>query len=155
METQTFFIRSVTVQDIIMAVIVAIVLGLLIRFVQKGKRNYVVLVVLWGLVAVWFFNSPFWGFSAVTVSRQGLELHYGFLSFQKNTTLPAESPWTIRRYLGGIRKLKKLYYFELPGHQSLKVRGEDKLEILEALGAAIDGLNGKPMGKFEERPVNL
>ncbi len=138
-----------------MAVVVAIVLVLLVHLVRQGKRNHVVLVVLWGLVALWFFNGPFWGFSAVTVSPQGLELHYGFLSFQKNTTLPAESPWTIRSYRGGIRKLKKLYYFELPGHQSLKVRGEDKLETLKALGVAIDGLNGKPMGKFEERPVNL
>jgi hypothetical protein len=154
-EAQTFFIRSVTVQNVIMAVVVAIVLVLLIRFVQQGKKSHIVLVVFWGLVALWFFNGPFWGFSAITVSRQGLELHYGFLSFQKNTTLPVDSAWTIRSYRGGIRKLKKLYYFELPGHQSLKVRGEDKLETLKALGAAIDGLNGKPMGKFEERPVNL
>jgi hypothetical protein len=57
--------------------------------------------------------------------------------------------------LGGIRKLKKLYYFHLPNHQSLKVRGQDKLEILKALGAAIDRANGKPMGTIEERPVNM
>ena len=155
METHTFFIRSVMVQNVIMAIIAAIIVGLLIRFVRKKNVNYAVAVGLWGLVALWFFNGPFWGFSAVTVAPEGLTVHYGFLSIFRNTTLPVESPWKIRQYRGGIRKLKKLFFFQLPNHQSLKVRGQDKLEIMQALGAAIDAVNEKPMGGLEERPVNM
>ena len=84
-----------------------------------------------------------------------LEVHYGFLSVFRNTTLPVQSHWKIRRYLGGIRKLKKLYFFELGNHKSLRVRGQEKLEVLQALGAAIDRANGKPMGSVVERPVNM
>lgn len=155
METQTFFIRSVMVQNVIMAIIAAIIVVLLVRFVRRKNIKYAVAVALWGLIALWFFNGPFWGFSAVTVGPEGLGVHYGFLSIFRNATLPVDSPWKIRRYKGGIRKLKNLYFFQLPGHQSLKVRGQGKLEIMQALGAAIDGINGKPMGGLEERPVNL
>jgi hypothetical protein len=154
-EAQTFFIRSVSVQNGIMAIVTALVVGLLFRAVLRRNATHAVLIILWGCVALWFFNSYLWGFSAVTVRSEGLELHYGYLSILKNTTLPSDSPWRIQRYRGGLRKLKDLYYFSLPGHESLKVRGQDKVEILKALGAAIDRLNGKPMGTVEERPVNL
>jgi hypothetical protein len=155
MEAQTFFIRSVMVQNIIMGIIVAIILAVLIRTFRKQNLTHVVLVVAWALIALWFFNGPFWGFSAVTASPEGLEIHYGFLSVFRNTTLPVDTQWKIRKYLGGIRKLKNLYFFELSGHQSLKVRGTGKVEVLKALGAAIDDLNGRPMGKMVERPVNM
>jgi len=155
MEAQTFFIRSVMVQNVIMGIIVAIIVGLLIRTIWEKKLNHVILVVIWGLFALWFFNGPLWGFSAVTVSPEGLKVHYGFLSVFQNTILPVDTHWKIRRYLGGIRKLKKLYFFQLSTRQSLKVRGRDKLEVLKALGAAIDRINGRPMGTIEERPVNM
>ena len=155
MEAQTFFIRSVMVQNIIMGVIVAIILGILIRSLWKQRLKNTVAVVIWALIALWFFNGPFWGFSAVTVSPEGLRVHYGFLSVFRNTTLPVDTHWRIRRYLGGIRKLKNLYFFELANRQSLKVRGADKIELMQALGAAIDELNGKKMGSFIERPVNM
>jgi hypothetical protein len=66
-----------------------------------------------------------------------------------------DTRWKIRKYLGGIRKLKNLYFFQLANHQSLKIRGKDKREVLEALGAAIDRTNGRPMGRVVERPVNM
>jgi hypothetical protein len=138
-----------------MAIIVALIVGLLIRFVRKNNVKHAVAVGLWGLIALWFFNGPFWGFSAVTVSPEGLRVHYGFLSVFRNTTLPVASFWKIRRYQGGIRKLKNLYFFQLTDHRSLKVRGQDKLEVLKALGAAIDAANGRPMGRLVERPVNM
>ena len=138
-----------------MAIIAAIIVGLLIRFVRRKNIKYAVAVALWGCIALWFFNGPFWGFSAVTVGSEGLRLHYGFLSVFRNTTLPVDTFWKIRRYKGGIRKLKNLYYFRLKDHQSLKVRGQDKLEIMKAIGAAIDAANGRPMGRLVERPVNL
>jgi hypothetical protein len=155
MEPQTFFIRSVMVQNVVMGIIVGIIAGLLIRSIRRQKTTHVILVVMWGLIALWFFNGPLWGFSAVTASPEGLEIHYGFLSVFRNVTLPVDTQWRIRRYLGGIRKLKNLYFFELSGHRSLKVRGAGKVEVLKALGAAIDDLNGRPMGRMVERPVNM
>ena len=155
MEPQSFFIRSLAVQNVIMAILVAIVVAVLIRSVLKRNVSYVVAVLIWGVVTVWFFNGPLWGFSAVTVSPQGIELHYGFLSVFRNTTLPVDTKWKIRKYLGGIRKLKNLYFFQLENHQSLKVRGPDKMEVLHAIGAAIDEINGRPMGGLIERPVNM
>jgi hypothetical protein len=155
MEAQTFFIRSVTVQNVIMAIVCAIIVVVLIRCVLRQKLSHVMAVVIWAIIALWFFNGPFWGFSAVTVSPDGIELHYGFMSVFRNTTLPADTKWRIRKYLGGIRKLKNLYFFELKSHQSLKVRGPDKLDILNGIGAAIDEVNGRPMGGLMERPVNM
>jgi carbon starvation protein CstA len=155
METQTFFIRSVMVQNIIMGIIVAIIVGVFIRCIRRGQTKYTTAVVIWAVIAFWFFNGPFWGFSAVTVSPEGLKVHYGFLSVYRNKTLPVDTHWKIRKYLGGIRKLKNLYFFELADHQSLKVRGRDKIEVMQALGAAIDHLNGRPMGSLVERPVNM
>ena len=155
MEAQTFFIRSVMVQNVIMGIILAIIVGVLTRCILRRQTKYTVAVVIWAVIAVWFFNGPLWGFSAVTVSPEGLKIHYGFLSLYRNTILPVDTPWEIRKYLGGIRKLKNLYFFQLADHRSLKIRGQDKMEILQALGAAIDRVNGRPMGKMIERPVNM
>jgi type IV secretory pathway VirB3-like protein len=155
MAPQTFFIRSVMVQNIIMGIIVAVVVAVFVRCIRKREPKYTIAVVIWAGMAVWFFNGPFWGFSAVTVSGQGLEVEYGFLSVFLNTTLPVDTHWKIRKYLGGIRKLKNLYYLQLANHRSLKVRGPDKLEVLKALGAAIDDVNGRSMGRLIERPVNM
>jgi hypothetical protein len=155
MEPQTYFIRSLVVQNVIVGIIVAIIVAALIRCIWRRQAKHAIAVVIWAAIAVWFFNGPFWGFSAVTVSPKGLEVQYGFLSVSLNTTLPVDTKWKIRKYLGGIRKLKNLYYFELANHRSLKVRGADKMDILKALGAAIDRLNGRPMGELVERPVNM
>ena len=155
MEAQTFFIRSVTAQNVIMGIIVAIIVTVLIRFLWRQQLKYMVVAVAWACIAVWFFNGPLWGFSAVTVGPKGLQIHYGFLSVFRNTTLPVDTTWKIRKYLGGNRKLKNLYYFQLKDHKSLKVRGEDKIELLQALGAAIDEINGRKMGSMIERPTNM
>ncbi|MBE9580774.1 MAG: hypothetical protein IMF18_04060 [Proteobacteria bacterium] len=155
MEAETFFIRSVMVQNVIMGIIAAIIVWLLVRTIRKQNFTHMILVVAWGLIALWFFNGPFWGFSAVTVSPDGLKIHYGFLSVYRNKTLPVHSQWKIRTYMGGIRKMKGLFFFQLPDHRSLKVRGAAKFEVMKALGAAIDDLNGRPMGQIVEQPVNM
>ena len=72
MEAQTFFVRSVMVQNVIMGILAAIIVGVLIRSIRKQKMSHMIAVAIWGLIAVWFFNGPFWGFSAVTVSPEGL-----------------------------------------------------------------------------------
>lgn len=155
MDAHIFFIRSVAVQNLIMAVVVAVLVGLLVYFIKERLFRHCMAVVIWAFIALWFFNSPYWGFSAVAVSPEGLQIKYGFLSVFKNSTLAPDTPWKIRVYMGGIRRIQKLYYIELGPHTSMKVRGPDAFKTLESLGAAIDGLNGKPMGRVVERPVNL
>ena len=154
MDTEIFFIRSVTVQNIIMWLAMVIIAGLLLRFLGQHKFRHAAAVVVWALITLWFFNSPLWGFSAVTVSRQGLKLDYGFLSIAKNTTLPPDTVWKIHVYMGGIRRMQKLYYLQLAAHKSLKVQGPAGLAVLRSVGTAIDRLNGRSMGRIEERPVN-
>jgi len=143
------------VQNIIMGIIAVLIVTVLIRFLWRKQLKYTVVAVIWACIAVWFFNGPLWGFSAVTVSPKGLQIHYGFLSVFRNTVLPVDTHWKIRKYLGGIRKLKNLYFFQLANHRSLKVRGADKIELLQALGVAIDEINGEKMGAMIERPVNM
>ena len=155
MAAEIFFIRSLTIQNVIMGIIAAIIAGLLVRSILQRKSRHTVAVVIWALIALWFFNGPLWGFSAVTVSPDGLKLHYGFLSVFKDASLPPATPWKIRVYMGGIRKIKKLYYLELARHKSLKVRGADRFHTLQSIGTAIDNLNGQPMGGLEKRPVNI
>lgn len=138
-----------------MGLIAAIIVWLLVRSIWRQKHHHAIAAVIWGFIALWFFNSTLWGFSAVTVSQEELRLHYGFLSVFRNTALPVDTHWKIRTYQGGIRKLKKLYFFELANHQSLKVRGQAKLEVLKALGTGIDSINRRSMGRIEERPVNM
>lgn len=152
MPAEIFFIRSVAVQNIIMGIIAALLAGLLVRAVVQGKHRHIIAVAAWILISLWFFNSPLWGFSAVTVSPAGLRLHYGFLSVAKNTSLPPDTSWKIHIYMGGLRRIKKLYYLELAGHQSLKISGTNGLAALQAIGAAIDRLNGQSMGGMEDRP---
>ncbi len=155
MDAQTFYIRSVAVQNLIMGVIAAIIIVLLIYFIKEQKTRHSIAVIVWALIVFWFFNSPMWGFSAVTVSPQGLKIHYGFFSVLKNSSLPPNTPWKIHLYMGGVRKMKKLYYFQLAAHTSLKVRGPKALDTMKSLGVSIDIVNGKPMGGMEDRPVNM
>lgn len=154
MEAETFFIRSVAIQNLIMGVVSVIVAWLLIRAVVRRNLPHVAAVVIWALIALWFFNGPLWGFSAITVRPDGLKLHYGFLSVFRNASLPTDTSWRIRMYMGGLKRTAKLYYLELAGHKSLKVQGSDRLETLKAIGAAIDRLNNRPMGGLDSRPVN-
>ena len=154
MDSEIFFIRSVAVQNLIMGLAILIIAGLLFRFITQRKFRHATAVGIWALITLWFFNSSLWGFSAVTVSPQGLKLDYGFLSFAKNTTLPPDTTWKIHVFMGGIRRMQRLYYFQLAGHQSMKVQGPAALAVLKSLGAAIDRLNDRPMGRLEERPVN-
>jgi len=154
MDSEIFFIRSVTIQNLIMGLAILIIAGLLLRFLAQRRFRHAAAVGVWALITLWFFNSPLWGFSAVTVSHQGLKIDYGFLSLYKNTSLPPDTAWKIHVYMGGIRRIQKLYYFQLAGHRSMKVQGPAGLAVLKSLGAAIDRVNGRPMGRLEERPVN-
>jgi len=56
--------------------------------------------------------------------------------------------------MGGIRRIKKLYYFQLAAHKSLKVKGPPNLAALQSLGTAIDRLKADQVsGRAAGRPI--
>lgn len=154
MEIDIFYIRSLLAQNFIMGTVTVIIAGLLVRAVLRRKTDHLIAIAVWVCIVMWFFNGPLWGFSAVTVGPQGLEMHYGFLSVFKKTELPPDTAWKIETYMGGVRRIQKLYYLQLPTDKSLKVSGS-KLAVLKSIGQAIDQVNGRAMGSMENRPVNL
>jgi len=113
-----------------------VVLFFLFRSLWRKKLKHVFVFSIWVLIVLWFFNSPFFGFSTVCVSTEGIRLNYGALS-SRNTVLPLDSSWKIEIYLSGIRKMKKLYFIRIADHQSMKVR-VGKLSLLKEIGGAID-----------------
>ncbi len=137
METQTFIIKSLFVQNTIMLLSLSVVLFVLMLSLTKKRQKSVVASLVWLAILLWFFNSPFFGFSAVTVSKQGIGLNYGILSL-RNDTLPLESSWKVETYFGGIRKMKRLYFLRIGNRDSMKVRGAKDLETLQAIGSAVD-----------------
>jgi hypothetical protein len=96
----------------------------------------VVVFCLWVLLILWFFNSPFFGFSAVSVSPSGIKLSYGILSF-RNDTLPLDSEWKLESHMAGIRRNKRLYFLSIGGRESMRVRGIKERKGLERIGKSI------------------
>jgi len=137
----TFIIKSLPVQNFIMLTVLAIVLLLVGLAVWRKNLQHVIVWTLWVGIALWFFNSSFFGFSAVTVKPSGIKIDYGILSF-RNTELPVESSWEVVKYMGGIRRIKTLYYIQIGEHQSMKVRGRKGYDLVNEIGAAIDAVRG-------------
>ena len=137
MPSETFVIKSLYVQNTIMLTFLGLILSLLIHSILKKRRRHVVVFSLWVLLLLWFFNSPFFGFSVVSVGTGGIRLNYGILSF-RNDVLPLESEWRIETYMGGIKRNKRLYYISIGGRQSMRVRGMKDRLLLERIGEAIE-----------------
>lgn len=136
MTAETFTIKSLLVQNGIMAFFLFIILVLFIRAVIKKNKKQMLAIFIWLVIGLWFFNSPFFGFSTVRVSPDGITLNYGFLSIH-NETLPLESGWKIETYLSGIRKNRRLFYIAIAGRESMRVTPQKK-ELLDMIGKAID-----------------
>lgn len=143
MDPQTFIIKSIFVQNTIMLFSLGIVVFLLGCSLVKKKTKHAIVFSVWILIVFWFFNSLFFGFSAVYISPGGIQLNYGILSFKKNTVLPLDSPWKIETSFSGIRKTKKLYFLKINDHRSMKVRGEKDFILLQAIGKAMDEMKSK------------
>lgn len=137
METETFIIKSIFVQNTIMLLSLGVVLFIFIISLKKKRQKSVVASLIWIGILFWFFNSPFFGFSAVSVSREGIRMNYGILSL-RNDLLPLDSSWKVENYFGGLRKMKRLHFLRIGNHESMKVRGEAATKNLEEIGAAID-----------------
>jgi len=145
MPSETFVIKSILIQNIIMLSLLGIVVSLLANSIIKKKQKHIVVFALWVLLVFWFFNSPLFGFSAVSVSPQGNKLNYGILSF-RNDLLPIESEWKVETYMAGIRRNKRLHFISIGDRQSMKVRGAKDLELLKRIGGSIEEM--KKRGGF-------
>lgn len=137
MGTQTFIIKSLLIQNGIMLVSLGIVVAFLGAAIYRRRLRLVLAALLWTGGILWFFNSPYFGFSAVSVGAEGVRLHYGVLSIRKDL-FPIHSPWTIETVFSGIRKTKKVYLIHIGDRNSMRVSGEDGRHLLETIGAAID-----------------
>ncbi len=137
METETFIIKSIFVQNTIMLLSLGVVLFIFILSLKKKRQKSVVASLIWIGILFWFFNSSFFGFSAVSVNREGIRLNYGVLSL-RNDLLPLNSSWKVEQYFGGLRRMKRLHFLRIGNHESMKVRGGPAMKNLEEIGAAID-----------------
>ena len=142
MESQTFIIKSLIVQNAIMLLSLGVLLFFLIQSLRRKRQKSVIASFIWIGILFWFFNSPFFGFSAVSVSREGIRLNYGILSL-RNDLLPLESSWKVENYLGGIRKMERLHFLRIGNRESMKVRGAEALKNLQDIGSAIDRMRAR------------
>ena len=137
MDTQIFVIKSLVIQNSIMVVALGIVLFFILYSLIVKKSKYLLASLIWLGIVLWFFNSPFFGFSTVSVSREGIEVNYGILSL-KNGLLPITSPWKIETVPSGIRRMKKVSFMRIGDRESMKVRRGKGLNLLKDIGAVID-----------------
>lgn len=142
MNTETFIIKSIYIQNTIMLCFLGLAIFFLLYSLLKKRKKHIVVFSIWVLLVIWFFNSPFFGFSAVSVSTEGIRLNYGILSF-RNDLLPIDSKWEVRTYRAGIRKNKKLFFLSVGERQSMKVKGLKDLQLLEEIGGSIEKMKGK------------
>jgi hypothetical protein len=146
MAPQIFVIKSLYIQNTIMLFVLGVVVFFLVYSLAKKKPKHLIASFLWIIIVVWFFNSPFFGFSAVSVSPEGIRLNYGILSL-RNDLLPIDSPWKVETHLSGIRKMKKLYLIRIAARESMKVRRNNGLDLLEKIGGAIEDMKAQKRTK--------
>lgn len=137
MAAQTFSIKSIYFQNGIMLFSIGVVLFFLVHSLIKKRPKHALASLIWVGIVLWFFNSSFFGFSEVTVGQAGIHLNYGILSFRK-THLPIDSRWRIETDFSDIRKLKRVYFMDIAGRESMKLKGEDGKARLETIGQAIE-----------------
>ena len=142
MTAQAFIIKSLFVQNSIMLLSLGAVIFFLVFALVKKKPKHMVAAFIWLIIVIWFFNSPFFGFSTVTVSPAGIRLNYGILSL-RNDLLPPDSPWKIETHFSDIRKMKKVYLIRIADHASMKVKGNKGQSLLEEIGGAIENLKAQ------------
>jgi hypothetical protein len=137
MTTQAFIIKSLFVQNSIMLVSLGAVTFFLVLALVKKKPKHLMASLVWVAIVLWFFNSAYFGFSAVSVSSEGIRLNYGVLSM-RNDFLPIDSSWKIETAFSDIRKMKKVYFIRIGNCESMKVKGSKGRALLEQIGGAIE-----------------
>jgi hypothetical protein len=152
MTPHTFFIKSLFVQNGIMLLSLGVVFFLLLRALRKRNKKHSAVFLVWLFIILWFFNSPFFGYSAVTVGPGGIRLNYGILSL-RNTVLPLDSDWAIETSFSGVKKTKRLYALRIGDRRSMKVRWKSGHDLLQEIGTTIDRMKSAP--RVHERQGSL
>ena len=147
MGAEIFIIKSLYIQNTIMLTFLCVVVSFLIYSILKKRPKHTVVFFIWLFLVIWFFNSPFFGFSAVSVNPTGIRLTYGILSF-RNDLLPIDSDWQVETYMSGIRKNKRLYLISIADRRSMRVKGVKKLHLLRNIGESIERMKSVT-GKVE------
>ena len=124
MPVKIFVLKSLFVQNMVMALAMGVALFLLYLGVKRKKLRQIVLFSIWVVLILWFFNSSMWGFSAVTIGDKGIKLRYGFLSF-KNIILPLNTPFSIQTENSGFPKYRKLYVLKIGDRKSMRLSGRE------------------------------
>jgi len=137
MAEQTYLIKSLHVQNGIMLFSLGLVLLFFAWALVKKRHKHAIASLIWVGIVLWFFNSAYFGFSAITVGPAGMTLNYGILSF-RNDHFPIDSPWRIKTDFSDIRKLKRVYMLDIAGRESMKVKAGEGLARLKEIGRAID-----------------
>jgi len=140
MDTRIFIIKSLLIQNSIMLISLGIAVALLAGALYRKRFRQAAAALVWVGVVFWFFNSAYFGFSAVSVGPDGIRLDYGILSW-RNDRLPIGSQWTIETLTSDIRKMKKVYSIRIGDRNSMRVRGTDGRGLLEKIGEAIEREN--------------
>jgi hypothetical protein len=138
MTLQVFIIKSLFVQNSIMLISLGAVVVFFAFALMKKKLKHLMAALVWAGIVLWFFNSAYFGFSAVSVGPEGIRLNYGVLSL-RNDLLPIDSPWEIDTAFSDIRKMKKVYFIRIGDRDSMRVRGDEGRALLEKIGEAIEG----------------
>ena len=137
MDAEIFIIKSLFIQNAIMLISLGVVFSLLIHAIIKKRPKHTAVFTIWLALVLWFFNSTIFGFNAVSVHQDRIRLSYGILSL-RNDLLPLDSYCIVETYWSAILTNKRLYLITIGGRQSMKVKGGDKLRLLEEIGKAID-----------------
>lgn len=137
MTGETFIIKSLFIQNTIMMISLGAVIAFLTAALLKKRPKQVAAAVIWVGIVLWFFNSAYFGFSAVSVGPEGIHLNYGLLSV-RNDLLRIDSPWEIVTTFSDIRKMKKVYLIRIGDRDSMRVRGDEGRALLERIGEVIE-----------------
>ncbi len=140
MVEQTFVIKSLYVQNGLVIAVFGVLFFLLLRAILKKRFSLVFICCLWLVLFFWFFNSQFWGFSALTFKNERLYLRYGLCSIFKNESIPLRTGPKIESEFAGFPQYKHLYYLVIDNRRSMGVVKENK-RILEEIVARLDKLN--------------
>ena len=145
MTSQTYIIKSLFVQNSIMLISLGAVMAFFAFALVKKKPKHLIAALVWAGIVLWFFNSSYFGFSAVSVGSEGIQVNYGILSL-RNDLLPINSPWMIEATFSDIRKMKKVYFIRIGDHESMRVKGSEGRALLERIGGAIEKAGGLAHG---------
>lgn len=150
---QTFVIKSLYVQNTIMLLFLGAVIFLLLQGLIKKKAKQTIVFSVWVFIVIGFFNSPFFGFSVVSVAPEGIHLKYGILSF-RNTVIPLNSSWKIETHLSGVKKMRRLYLLNIAERRSMKVRGKKGENLLQEIAKAIEERKVEMEGSLKEKTID-